>query len=398
MGDPFSTRPSAVVSSVEQTAPSDPAGARFRIEDIYPLVDCGRAAVKRIAGEPITVWADIFRDGHDEIAAALRWRRTTSRRWNRAAMQFHSNDRWTGSFTPPEPGSYVFDIEAWTDAFGSWRKATLLKKNAGQDVSVDIKEGLALIEEMKPADKKAREAVDRVLSDFNQSSDPAALTSDDMVSAMAQSDARPDATHSAPMPLLIERERARCGAWYEMVPRSQGKTPGKHGTFDDCVARVPEIAALGFDVLYFTPIHPIGHTNRKGKNNALKAAPGDPGSFYAIGDESGGHAAVHRELGTVEDFRRLVDTCKQHGMEVALDFAVQCSPDHPWLKQHPEWFKWRPDGSVRYAENPPKKYQDIVNVDFYAPDAMPTLWQALRDIVLFWRGEGVRIFRVDNPH
>jgi starch synthase (maltosyl-transferring) len=397
MGDPFSTRPSAVVSSVEQPAQGDPAGSRFRIEDIYPLVDCGRSAVKGIAGEPITVWANIFRDGHDEIAAALRWRRTNSRRWNRAPMQFHSNDRWTGSFTPPEPGSYVFDVEAWTDAFGSWRKAALLKKNAGQDISVDVKEGLALIDEMKPSDKKAREVIDRALSDFKQSSDPATLTSDDVVTAMAQSESRPDATRSLAIPLLIERERARCGAWYEMVPRSQGKVAGKHGTFEDCIARVPEIAALGFDVLYFTPIHPIGHTNRKGKNNALKAAPGDPGSFYAIGDETGGHTAVHPELGTLKDFRRLVETCRQHGMEIALDFAVQCSPDHPWLKQHPEWFKWRPDGSIRYAENPPKKYEDIVNPDFNCADRKG-LWNALRDVILFWVEQGVEIFRVDNPH
>ena len=199
------------------------------------------------------------------------------------------------------------------------------------------------------------------------------------------------------MPLVADRERARAGAWYEMVPRSQGKVPGKHGTFDDCIARLPEIAALGFDVLYFTPIHPIGRTNRKGKNNSLKAGPDDPGSFYAIGNEQGGHDAVHPELGTLADFRRLVAACHKHDMEIALDFAVQCSPDHPWLKEHPEWFSTRPDGSISYAENPPKKYEDIVNPDFNCADRI-ALWEALRDVILFWVEQGVKIFRVDNPH
>ena len=198
-------------------------------------------------------------------------------------------------------------------------------------------------------------------------------------------------------PLIADRPLARAGAWYEMVPRSQGKIPGRHGTFDDCIARLPEIASLGFDVIYLTPIHPIGTTNRKGRNNSLKAEPGDPGSFYAIGSEAGGHDAVHPELGTIDDFRRLVAACTDHGLELALDFAVQCSPDHPWIKEHPNWFKRRLDGSIQYAENPPKKYEDIVNPDFYCADR-DQLWTALLDVVLFWVRQGVRIFRVDNPH
>jgi starch synthase (maltosyl-transferring) len=200
-----------------------------------------------------------------------------------------------------------------------------------------------------------------------------------------------------PSPVVVDRPRARAGAWYEMVPRSQGTVRGRHGTFDDCIARVPEIAELGFDVLYLTPIHPIGSTGRKGRNNSLKVEPGDPGSMYAIGSSAGGHEAIHPELGTIEDFQRLVQVCREHGMELALDFAIQCSPDHPWLTEHPEWFKRRSDGSLRYAENPPKKYEDIVNPDFHCADRI-ALWQALRDVALLWLERGVKIFRVDNPH
>jgi starch synthase (maltosyl-transferring) len=384
-------RPGGFISSSERPASAEAVGARFRFEDIYPSVDGGRSAVKRIAGEPIAVWADVFRDGHEQIAAALRWRRDGAKRWNRVPMRLDSNDRWTASFTPTETGPHVFEIEAWTDSFASWRRATLLKQGAGQDISIDLDEGKALIAELMPADKAARAVAEAALTDSG-----AALTGDILAAAMAQTETRPDLERSAPVKLTVDRPRARFGAWYEMVPRSQNPEPGRHGTFDDCIARVPEIAALGFDVLYLTPIHPIGHTNRKGKNNALRAEPGDPGSFYAIGDESGGHTAVHRELGTIKDFRRLVEACKAHKMEVALDIAVQCSPDHPWLKRHPEWFKWRPDGSLRFAENPPKKYEDIVNPDLGSGDM--GLWQALRDVLLFWVENGVEIFRVDNPH
>ncbi|WP_040621809.1 alpha-1,4-glucan--maltose-1-phosphate maltosyltransferase, partial [Rhodovulum sp. PH10] len=214
---------------------------------------------------------------------------------------------------------------------------------------------------------------------------------------MAAAEPRPDLTWSQAFPLMIERARARTGAWYEIFPRSQTDDPKRHGTFDDVIARLPEIAGLGFDVLYFPPIHPIGKKNRKGKNNSLKAGPNDPGSPYAIGAEAGGHDTVHPQLGTLADFKKLVTAARAHGMEIALDFAIQCSPDHPWLKEHPDWFKWRPDGSMRYAENPPKKYEDIVNPDFYCADRV-ALWQALRDVVLFWAEQGVRIFRVDNPH
>ncbi|MGE0062042.1 MAG: alpha-1,4-glucan--maltose-1-phosphate maltosyltransferase [Xanthobacteraceae bacterium] len=394
MGGPVITHPNSAISNFDRS-PSDPTGPRFLIENIFPAVDGGRYPVKRIAGEAVAIWADIFRDGHDQIRAALRWRRENANAWQIADMQLHSNDRFTASFVPPEPGRYLFQIEAWTDRFASWRKGALLKKQAGQDISLELREGLALARSLMPNGGTANAAVTAAIDNFNRN--PEALLSDDLGGAMAQTEVRTDLSRSATIPLLVEREKARASAWYEMVPRSQSSVPGQHGTFEDCIARVPEIAALGFDVLYLTPIHPIGRTNRKGRNNSLTAEPGDPGSFYAVGDATGGHDAVHPQLGNLADFRRLVDACRTHGMEVALDIAVQCSPDHPWLTQHPEWFKRRPDGSIKFAENPPKKYEDIVNPDFSAAERI-ALWQALRDVLLFWVEQGVEIFRIDNPH
>jgi starch synthase (maltosyl-transferring) len=309
--------------SAREISPADPTGPRFRIEDIYPCVDGGRYPVKRIAGESVEVWADIFREGHDVLAAALLWRLESEKDWNREPMALDANDRWHGSFTPPAPGSYLYAVEAWTDEFATWKKGFLLKRDAGQDVSLEAREGCELITELMPRDRMAKRAIEAALKKFNAEKSADALLDDSVAAALAKTDVRPDLTRSQAVPLTIDRERARAGAWYEMVPRSQGTVPGKHGTFKDCAARVPEIGALGFDVLYLTPIHPIGRTNRKGKNNALKAAPDDPGSFYAIGNEHGGHDAVHPELGTLDDFRALVETCRAHRMEIALDFAVQ---------------------------------------------------------------------------
>ncbi len=380
-----------------ESAPSDPTGPRFRFEDIFPCVDGGRYAVKRIAGETVDVWADIFREGHDILAASLLWRRQDAAEWQRAPMTFVSNDRWRGQFTPPEPGSYLFQLEAWTDQFATWRKEFLLKQQAGQNVWLEAREGLELLTQLMPADAAARSVVEAAVQKFQSDNDPTPLLNTRLAAAMSESGARPDLSRSIPVPLVADRERARAGAWYEMVPRSQSSVPGQHGTFQDCVARVPEIAALGFDVLYLTPIHPVGRVNRKGKNNAVKAEPDDVGSFYATGNENGGHDAVEPALGTLEDFRALISACHQHEMEVAMDIAVQCAPDHPWVKEHPQWFKKRPDGSIKYAENPPKKYEDIVNPDFTCDDRIG-LWIALRDVLLFWVKQGVRIFRIDNPH
>jgi starch synthase (maltosyl-transferring) len=396
-GKGSSVGPVNVIAKVSVAAVGDLLGRRFLIEDIYPTVDAGRFPVKRIAGDSVDVWADIFRDGHEVIAADLLWRRERESRWRRVPMRHHDNDRWLASFMPMEPGRYAYAIEAWTDGFATWRRDFLLKRDAGQDVRLEAREGRDILASLSPRGKAAQNTIARARERFDETCDPTVLLSDELAAAVSEAQARPDLTRSAVLPLIVDRPLARAGAWYEMVPRSQGKTPGQHGTFDDCIARLPEISALGFDVVYLTPIHPIGRTNRKGRNNSLQAGPDDPGSPYAIGAAEGGHDAVHPQLGTLEDFRRFVAACAQHGMEIALDFAIQCSPDHPWLTDHPEWFRRRPDGSMRYAENPPKKYEDIVNPDFFSTNRV-ALWETLRDVVLFWVDQGVRIFRVDNPH
>jgi starch synthase (maltosyl-transferring) len=385
-----------VTANVTIPSVSGLAGRRIYIGDVYPAVDGGRFAVKGIAGEPVEVWADIFRDGHVILAADLIWRPETAAKWSRAPMHLDNNDRWTGTFTPPEPGRYVYAIEAWTDVFATWRHDFLAKRTAGLDVSLETEEGRLLVGTLTPHVTLDTEILRDAWRESEESGDAEPLLADEVL-AIASRVPHSDLTRSIAFPLYADRPLARAGAWYEMVPRSQGRVPGKHGTFDDCIARLPEIAGLGFDVLYLTPIHPIGHTNRKGRDNALRAQPSDPGSLYAIGSEEGGHDAIHPELGTLADFRRLIAECAKHNMEVALDFAIQYSPDHPWITEHPEWFDHRPDGSIRYAENPPKKYEDIVNPDFYCADR-EHLWQALRDVVLFWLNQGVRIFRVDNPH
>jgi starch synthase (maltosyl-transferring) len=385
------------VNKTAQSIDSVAVGGAFHIEEIYPTIDGGRFPVKRIAGESIDVWADIYRDGHDIVDAALVWRLEQDREWRRTPMRQQVNDRWSGSFVPDSPGRYVYAIEAWTDEFGSWRHGVELKQKAGQDVTLDALEGAGLLTKAQAGGPEAITVIQRQCEDYLQTGEAAPLLVPELAEAMAESQLRRDLTRSPLLPLVVDRPRARCGAWYEMVPRSQGRIPGQHGTFRDCIARLPDIAAMGFDVIYFTPIHPIGHTNRKGRNNALTAAPGDPGSPYAIGAEDGGHDAIHAELGTLDDFHAFVAACKLVEIEVALDIAVQCSPDHPWLTQHPDWFRRRPDGSMRYAENPPKKYEDIVNPDFGCDDA-GSLWNALRDVILFWVDQGVKIFRIDNPH
>jgi starch synthase (maltosyl-transferring) len=389
----WQTHGRAVTTNVSIPAAGDHCGQRIQIEDIYPLVDGGRFAVKRIVDEPVDVWADIFREGHAVLAADLLWRLEEANAWLRTPMRLHSNDRWSASFTPTRVGRYLYAIEAWTDVFATWRHDFLAKREAGLSVILEAEEGRGLLRRLKPRVQDLMRITDHpcMTPDANEG-----LLSEELVAAARSSD-RSDLARSPHFRLVADRPMARAGAWYEMTPRSQAAAAGVHGTFDDCIRRLPDIAALGFDVLYLTPIHPIGRTNRKGRNNALRAEAGDPGSPYAIGSTEGGHDALHPELGNFDDFRRLVRACAGHGLEIALDFAVQCSPDHPWLSQHPEWFRRRPDGSIQYAENPPKKYEDIVNPEFYGPGS-DELWRALRDIVLFWIERGVRIFRVDNPH
>jgi starch synthase (maltosyl-transferring) len=385
-----------VTANVSIPSVGDLSGRRIFIEDVYPVVDAGRFPVKRIAGEAIEVWADIFRDGHAVLAAELLWRPEAANKWSRAPMLPRQNDRWSGSFTPVKSGRYVYAIEAWTEDFATWRRDFIAKREAGRDVSLEIAEGHNILMSLKFRSSAQARLIREVCRTSTGAPDPAALLSDELMAA-ASKGSQSDLTRSPSYPLVADRPLARAGAWYEMMPRSQSPTANRHGTFDDCINRLPDIAAMGFDVLYLTPIHPIGRINRKGRNNSLTSGPEDPGSPYAIGAAEGGHDAVHPQLGTLDDFRRLVAACADFGMEIALDFAVQCSPDHPWLAQHPEWFKRRPDGSIQYAENPPKKYEDIVNPDFYGGNR-EGLWEALRDIVLFWVRQGVRVFRVDNPH
>lgn len=368
---------------------------RIAIEQVSPSVDGGRFPAKRIAGDVVTVDADIVADGHDQLGVTLLWRNEAESEWHETRMRALGNDRWQANFPTSEVATYLFTIEAWRDAFASFRDELGKKHSAGVDTTLEVREGIELVARAGP--KLA--AITERLATAPLDEQRRILLAPETAALMSEADPRPAKTRLDP-PLAIQAERtaARYASWYEIFPRSMSDDPHRHGTFDDVIRHLPRIRDLGFDVLYFTPIHPIGRVNRKGRNNALRASPDDPGSPYAIGSEEGGHDAIHGELGTIEDFRRLRDAAAEHGLELALDFAIQCAPDHPWLKQHKDWFAWRPDGSLRYAENPPKKYEDIVNVDFYAKGAIPDLWVALCEIVLYWAAEGVRIFRVDNPH
>ncbi len=382
------------------------AESRIAIEGVWPEIDGGRFPAKRVVGDRLTVEADIFSDGHDKIDAALLFRRVSDPDWQEAPMQFYDNDRWRGSFGLEHNTRYSYTIIAWRDLFASWRDEVAKKSAAGQAVSLELKEGRHLIENAaadsergSPADRHALNELHRKLEATAVESEALdLLMSDDVLPLLRRTGPRTHMTRYAKeLDVWADRPRAAFSAWYEMFPRSQSGDVRRHGTFDDVIARLPYVRGLGFDVLYFTPIHPIGRVNRKGRNNSLKAGPDDPGSPYAIGSSEGGHDAIHPELGTLEDFKRLVKAAGEHGLEIALDFAIQCAPDHPWIKAHPEWFDWRPDGTIKFAENPPKKYEDIVNVHFYR-HALPSIWFALRDVVLFWAEQGVRIFRVDNPH
>ena len=376
---------------------------RLAIESVYPEVDGGRYPVKRVVGDVLQVWADIFRDGHDVLGAALLYRTAGDPGWLRAPMAHRDNDRWSGRFKLEQNTRYVYTIEAWTDTYASWRRDILKKIEARQDVALELREGRQIIDAaagltIGRAGAGMRDALARFDGAATPEARSSALLDDELQRLMAEHGPRADVSqYHRTLEVVVDRPRAAFAAWYEMFPRSQGTTPGKSATFDDCIARLPAIRDLGFDVVYLVPIHPIGRINRKGANNALRAGPDDPGSPYAIGAKEGGHEAIHPELGTLADFSRFVDRCRELGMEVALDFAIQCAPDHPWVAEHPEWFTFRPDGSIRYAENPPKKYEDIVNVNFYGPHR-EALWQALLDIVLLWIDRGVTTFRVDNPH
>lgn len=375
---------------------------RIAIEAIAPAVDDGRFAVKRIVGQEMTVTADVFGDGHAKIAVSLLWRPADSTEWREVPMKPMGNDVWQASFVPERIGRHFYTVESWVDHYAAFQDEITKKHDAGVDVTLERREGAALVEAAIPRLGAEGEILATMLRQQEGASPAEAVAlfnAPEIRAAMVRADTRPHSVRrDPPLPLEVERRAAGFASWYEIFPRSQSGDANRHGTFDDVIRALPRVRDMGFDVLYFTPIHPIGRTHRKGRNNTLKHEPGDVGSPYAIGSEEGGHDALHPELGTLEDFRRLVKAAEEHGLELALDFAIQCSPDHPWLKEHPDWFDWRPDGTIRYAENPPKKYEDIVNVDFYTEGAQPALWLALRDVVLFWVKEGVRLFRVDNPH
>ena len=368
------------------------------IEDVYPELDCGRYPVKREVGDRLEVWADIFKEGHDVISAVLKHREEGAETWSETPMYLFGNDRWTASFDLTKNTRYEYSIEAWHDEFATWRRDVGKKVEAGQDVSLELMEGLGIVEsaQERSGDKRLTGVV-KAFDGADYETRLALLRSVEIADLVAAYPDRSSSTTTRTLRVTVDRELARYGAWYEMFHRSQGTVPGRSATFADMEARLPELADLGFDVIYLVPIHPIGTTNRKGRNNALVAARSDPGSPYGIGSAEGGHKAVHPELGTLAEFRGFVQATRGHGMEVALDFAIQASPDHPYIKEHPEWFRFRPDGSIKYAQNPPKKYQDIVNVDWETEDR-EGLWCEWRDVLLFWVELGVKIFRVDNPH
>jgi len=419
---------------------------RVIVERVWPDIDGGRFPIKRTVGERVTVTADIFADGHDLIAGVVRYRHlppgpkgpglhpdTVGRvlsdppGWQETPLTPLDNDRWEGAFTVTELGAYEYTLDAWIDRFGSWLKGLGAKAEAGQDVSSELLEGAELIQQavgrhVSPGPKepglpsRATDAVGQVvldppadnlrlleIADVLRSNQPplARLQVARDPSLRALMDARPDrsasTTYERALTVVVDPIRARFGAWYEMFPRSCTSDPRRSGTFREAESRLPDIAAMGFDVVYLPPVHPIGTTHRKGRNNSLIALPDDPGSPWAIGSRDGGHTAIDPGLGTIDDFDRFVDLANRLGLEVALDIAFQASPDHPWVEEHPAWFRHRPDGSIKYAENPPKKYQDIYPFDLENAD-WQSLWAALRDVLRFWIAHGVRIFRVDNPH
>jgi starch synthase (maltosyl-transferring) len=385
----------------------DEGRRRVVIEHVEPSLE-GGFAIKRTPGERVVVEADLFADGHDKVAAVLRYRLVTKSArvtWRETAMQPLVNDRWQAEFVVDEVGRYEYSVVAWVDHFASWLHGMQARVAAGQEgLHSEFLEGAALI---RDAAKRTRlkDLRQLLLTTAATLEEPETPTDERAMHAFTEDLAErmralPDRRYASESPVrrvIVDRERARFSAWYEMFPRSAGPNPTRSATFREAAARIPDIAAMGFDVLYLPPIHPIGKAHRKGRNNSLVAQPGEPGSPWAIGGEEGGHTAVEPGLGTIQDFRWFREQAEAAGMEIALDLAYQASPDHPYTREHPEWFKQRPDGTLKYAENPPKKYQDIYPINFES-EAWPQLWMELRDVVLFWVDHGVRIFRVDNPH
>lgn len=375
---------------------------RVIIEHILPQIDGGVFPIKRVVGDTVTVTCDLYGDGHDVVAGVVKYRAEGEKKWSEVPLEFLVNDQWTATFTVSKQGLYEYQLEGWVDYALNWQHNIERKIDDGQQVNVELLDGVQYLDKIA---KKATATEKKILQSLID------LFKDEKQYAQAVKKAHSEALHdlfvkyatrdfvvtSPPLRIWVDREKAAFSTWYEFFPRSASRVEGQHGTFKDCEKLLPRIAEMGFDTLYFPPIHPIGESHRKGKNNAVTAKPGEPGSPWAVGSKLGGHKDIHPELGTLADFKKLVAAAKKQGIEIAMDLALQCAPEHPWVKEHPQWFKWRPDGSVQYAENPPKKYQDILPIYFETED-WKNLWDAILDIVLYWEKQGVRIFRVDNPH
>lgn len=380
---------------------------RVIIENLKPRIDGGEFPAKRVLNDLVRVEADIYCDGHDVLSAELQYRFSEDKAWQTAHMTYDVNDRWEGVFKVTQLGRYLFTVTAWVDHFRSWHRDILKKIEAGTDYYVDLLVGAEIIGNTRkaypsiPSDEK--EILNEISSKFSDSkkkavASTAVITDRSLFRIMAKYPVRDNETrYHQELEIRVEREKANFSSWYEVFPRSLSAEEGKHGTFRDCIKFLSYVSELGFDVLYLPPIHPIGETNRKGKNNSTFSQTGEPGSPWAIGSKDGGHKSIHRELGTLEEFRTLIEKAAEAGIDIALDIAFQCSPDHPYVKKHPEWFRQRPDGSLQYAENPPKKYEDIYPLNFETDD-WKNLWEELKSIFMHWIDQGVKIFRVDNPH
>ena len=392
-----------LIPTLRRTAIKDDGRKRVEIQNVKPNVNCGELPVKRVTGEQVLVTADIISDGHDTISAELLYRKSEEKKWTSVRMLHADNDRWQGIFTVEDVGTYYYTLRAWVDHFLTWQKDLMKRIEADQDITVELLIGAEMIEKTA-AHAGSKDDEERMMTVVKKMKDPDEMEtatdlalSESMTQLMFKHTDRTMATvFNQEYDIWVERKRALFSSWYEFFPRSTGKN-GSHGTFKDAEKLLPHIAELGFDVIYLPPIHPIGQTNRKGKNNSTNAKKGDPGSPWAIGSSAGGHKAVNPDLGTMEDFVSFVKKAESLGIETAIDIAYQCSPDHPYVNEHPEWFRWRPDGTVQYAENPPKKYQDVLPLNFETEN-WKELWEELKSVVEFWIGKGIKIFRVDNPH
>lgn len=377
---------------------------RVVIDNVQPEINNGRFAIKRIEGESVKASADIFADGHEQVQAYLLFRKKGERYWQKKSMSVVAKDCWQGEFVVNETGIYEYTIVAMLNHLATWWRDIQKKAASPDNLSVDLKNGLPLLAKIIPKieepDKKAiMQKIMTLIQKGEKQEEIIILLAQELNEEFLKKYPLPDyiTSYDQKLRVVVDRKRAGFSAWYEMFPRSCSAIPGSHGTFRDCLNWIPEIAEMGFNILYFPPIHPIGKTHRKGKNNSIVAEPDAPGCPWAIGSEEGGHTAIHPQLGSLEDFQEVISKAQEYGMEIALDLAFQCSPDHPYIKEHPEWFRWRVDGTIQYAENPPKKYEDIVPFNFET-EQWQELWEELKNIVLFWIKQGVKIFRVDNPH